>query len=216
MDYTEFYYTHVVGCYSGETDRFWRITDGTIAYMIDSGISQAKILRALEDSGTGEYLTPSMLPDWLWEDSLVKRETYYYHNILQMTSRAPRYDIHTEKESIEKFWLEIKIRFTVEDLLAYFYKILKVNEELRDPKRDVGSFRFLLSKYRKIRIVEPLDFILLLLDFAGRESALLASGALSIAQYESPVFERMKAIAAQAGVQKTNRIVWRTARWMDS
>lgn len=218
MDYAEFYYINTLGYYPFDTEREKLITAATIQYMLDSGIREAEVIRAIETSKPGDCLTPDLLPDWLWENSLLKRDTYYYHHILHLAPPAPKFNPHTKSEVKTAFYMEMRIRFTIDQLVDYFYDTLMISKDLVDRKRDAGSFNYLLGKYSKLGFVQSLDFVLSLIDAVNADKNQIApvTNVLDIARYEADVHERLKRMTAQAELHKANRIIWRSEQWMDS
>lgn len=210
MDYTEFYYDQL-GFYPFDTDAERNQTEKTIQHMIDANIKEEDILKVLEETSQKKVLRPEDLPDWLWEGSLVKRDTFYYHRSLHMTSAPPIYDPISRKEKVSPYYMEMVIQYTVEDLLRYFYRTTRMSTDLADPRKDEGAARYLLEKYSKIPFCESLDFVLALIDehavtgnYFGRVSSILG-----IDQAQTEVYEKMKSKTAEARVHKADRIVWR-------
>lgn len=211
MDYAEFYYSQVVGCYPFDTEENKMKTQKVIDYLFDAGIEESKILRFIEESPAKDYLTPDDLPEWLWEGSLLKKNTFYYHNILHIQPKMPTFNPFKKTEDVEKFYLEMKIMFTMDDLINYFYKTLNINKDLLDKKRDEGSFNYLLNKYSKLDFIEPIDFVLALIDHCKQDSAMFSRimSVLDISNAEAEVYDILKRKTAEAELQKANRILWR-------
>jgi len=210
MDYAEFYYSQVVGHYPFDTDVFKNKTQKVIDYLIDAGISENDILRFIEESPPKDFLTPDDLPDWLWEGSLLKKDTFYYHNTLHIKPKAPVFNPHSNKEIVEDFYLEMKIKFTMEDLINYFYDTLMISRELMDYKRDEGAFNHLLNRYDKLQFVESIDFVLALIDQCKPTSYFsTVHNVFDIRQAEAETFEMFKRMTAEAEYAKANVIVWR-------
>jgi hypothetical protein len=218
VDYAEFYYINTLGYYPHDTDRQKLITKATTDYMLESGISEAEVIKAIETSMSSDCLTPDALPDWLWENSLVERDTYYCHHVLHLVPPAPRFNPHKKTEKASSFYLEMRIRFTIDQLVDYFYDTLMISKDLVDRKRDAGSFKYLLGKYSKLGFVQPLDFVLSLIDAVNADKNQIApvTNVLDIARYEADVHDRLKRMTAQATLYKTNRIIWRSEQWKDS
>jgi hypothetical protein len=209
MDFIEVYYNCVWGCYPFEDDTNKMKSQRIIDYLLEAGISETDILDFVENAPKVDYLTPDLLPDRFWELSLVKRDRFYYHNILHIVSDAPKWDPLSNIQSVAEFHLEMKIRFTMEELINYFYGVLNISAELMDIIRDTGSFNYLLGKYSKFTFIEPLDFVLSLIDYCKDSIDRKIVSILDIAQYESEVYEKLKAKAEQAKFEKANKIVWR-------
>lgn len=211
MDYAEFYYSQVVGLYPFDTDDCRIQTDKVMQHLVDAGISESDIIRFIEESPPKDCLTPDDLPDWLWEESLLKKNTFYYHNTLHIRPPAPTFNPHSQSEKVEKFYLEMKIRYTMDDLIRYFYRTLRINSELADRKKDEGSFNYLLNKYDKLEFCEAIDFVLALIDYnrPTNISAFPVQSILDITQSQQDVYDLFKRKTAEASLQKANRIIWR-------
>lgn len=86
--------------------------------------------------------------------------TFYYHPMLQVTSKPPAYVLDSEtmnmvKEEPEEFFLEMKEVFTLDELIAYF--IYKTEQETGFPERFRSQLKRLVEEY-------GLDLTLYLID----------------------------------------------------
>lgn len=146
------------------TDAEKNRTMATIGYLFDCGYSYLNICKELS-----LYKIPVIkydnLRDKLWEGSLIKKGAFYLHRELTIISKPPEYDIISEKEIVYPFFYEVKICYTIDDVLRYFYKNIKgENMVLTEQKIDIGVVNYLMKKYSRIDYVEPLDIILSLID----------------------------------------------------
>lgn len=216
MDYTEFYFINKVGYYPFATDKERRITEATIQYLIDSGLKDSEIIKAIESS-LGDYLSPENLPEDLWLNSLTARGEYYYSKELQLIPPAPTFDLLNHKESYEPFYIEIKPSYTYLDLIDYFYNNLS-GQEFKDIKRDTGAFAHLISKYSKIhQAIQGLDFVLALIASArDDENRPEHLSILQLSNYQSDTLEKMKTIVDESKLCGSNKIIWRSHQWMDT
>lgn len=212
MDFVELYYSEVVGCYPFNTDDNRKKTQAVIDYLIDAGMSDEEIIRFVEHAPASDCLTPDLLPDWMWEGSLLKKNTFYYHNTLHILSKPPSWNPRTGKQSVDKFYMEMKIKYGMRELIRYFYRTLGVSVELMDLKRDEAGFKYLMERYRKFEPeVQALDFVLSLIDYAKHmdEDEQSVTSILDIKRYEAQVLEISRTRAAEAALAKANAIVWR-------
>lgn len=188
-----------------------KITQATMMYLIDNGYDFKDILNILRNSNIEDCFRPESLPDCLWENSLVKRDTYYYHSSLHITSKPPKWNPETLKVEYEPFFMEMRIRFTIDNLLDYYYKTCAIDVSLRNEKRDVGAFEHLLKTYTNVvEDVEGLDIVLMLIDEAATNQALL-SNPLKLQEYEAEVILHCKKFAIEAKYNNANKIVWRNS-----
>lgn len=184
------------------------ITKKTIGYLVDNGLSKEEILTTLINTGKGDAVAPTDLPESLWDNSLMEKDKFYYHNILHLTSPPPKWNPVTLQEEVSAYYLEMKIEFTEQDLLYYYYAKLRVPVELRDEKKDLGGFKFLLEKYKKMK-VESLDFVLSLIDFCVDNEEIKVLNVLDLSKAEKEVYDYYEYITSMAEHDKANKIIWR-------
>lgn len=209
MDFVEYFYTEVCGCYPFENDDAKKETQKVINYLIDCGISNGDIIKVIEGCKDIDVITFDCLPDWLWEDSLLEKNTFYYHSLLHMVSKPPKWDPLTGKTTVSKFYIEMMIHFSVKDVVLYFYNNFNIDPDLMDPKRDEGSAKYLLNKY-KYDFIKPIDFVLTLIDYAkNMDEERRIRNILDIGQYESDVYNHLKTIVEEAKASHSDKIVWR-------
>ena len=166
MDLANIFYKEVVGIYPFPTNREEAITRCTLAYLLDGGITEKEILKILPTFKDKAVISPDILPDILWRDSLVEKNTYYCHHVLQIIPPDPVVkNDGTFKEF--PFYLEIKIRFTEKDLLRYFYKKTFNYHMIKDEKRDSAQLIHMLNRYKRIEDVQELDLLLFMIDEAA-------------------------------------------------
>lgn len=212
MDFVEMYYSNVVGCYPFHTDDNRFKTQAVIDYLIDAGFSDGEILRFVENAPASDCLEPSFLPDWMWEGSLLKRDTFYYHNSLHIVSKPPSWNPRTGKQTSSRFYLEMKIKYTMMDLIRYFYRTLGVDRALLDEKRDAAAFKYLMDRYKRFEPeIQALDFVLALVDYAKHmdEDETSVTNILDVKRYEAPALELLQNRVSEASLAKANVIVWR-------
>lgn len=166
MDLANIFYKEIVGIYPFPTNREEAITRCTLAYLLDSGITEKEILKILPIFKNKAVISPDILPDALWHNSLTEKNIYYCHHALQIIPPAPIIkNDGTFKEF--PFYLEIKIRFTVENLLQYFYRKASNYHMIKDSKRDCAQLMHMLNRYKKIEDIQGLDLLLFMIDEAA-------------------------------------------------
>lgn len=212
MDFVEMYYSNVVGSYPFETDEYKNKSQKTIDYLLDAGVSEELICKFIEEAPANDYIASDMLPEWLWDNSLLCKDSFYFHNILQITSKPPSFDPRTGKETVSPFFLEMKITYTMNDLIRYFYRKIGLDLMLLDTKRDSAAFKYLLDRYAKVaQFVEPIDFVLSLIDHAKSisEDGNTVRSIFDIKNYEQEVYKNLQNKVAEATLAKANKIIWR-------
>lgn len=214
MNLTNYFYQNVAGHLPEDPDdpRI-HITQGTLSYLQDCGYADKEI-RDLIDSipDVKDCLTPSELPDSLWEGSLIERGKFYIHRELQILPPPPM----RKKDgtmTVSPFYIEMKIQYTMLNLIRKFYNELDIDSSLIDWKRNAGSFDYLLKKYEKLDVCQPLDFVLELIALAGRERRI--SQIVNLTQYEKDALGNIRGWRNEAHLRGTDHIIWRTQRWLD-
>lgn len=186
-------------------------TKAIIMHLIDNGFTEKEIASIINSCKIKDYMTPQDLPDNLWEDSLLKRDTFYYSSALQLVSAPPRWNPEKMTYSSEPFYLEMKIKFTIEDLVNHYYKELDIDTNFRDYSKDKGALQYLLNKY-KIDNVESIDVILMLIEEAKSTMCeySIITNPLKLQDYEGTVISFLKTAIPNKIISKSNQIVWRT------
>jgi len=210
MDYTEMYYELNHGIYPFETEEAKNKTQKVIDYLIDAKISEKDIFRIIEEAPKADYLKHEDLPEWLWENSLLNKNTFYYHNVLQIRSKSPKMNMESLEVESVPFYLEMQIKFTTHDLLLYFYKKANTEYSFIDEKKDIGAIAHLLNQYSKIGFIDSVDFMLALIDYATTAEDCSTSTIFQLdSKYRSEVFELLKKRTAEANANHINKVVYR-------
>ena len=202
---TVMYYEMCLG-YIPDEDTSTNKTKATISYLKDNEYTDTEIRKIFLDVGQKEILTADDLPSYLWEDSLIKRNEFYYHHNLQIKSPAPYFDIISKKEIMFPYYLEIKIKYTVTDVYQYFLN--KTAVPSIDSKRDKGAIQKMIKTYN-INGIKGLDFILSLID-ESRFSQDRIFNLWDIQRYESIVYDKLLRNIAEAKSMGKDKIIWRS------
>ena len=202
---TVMYYEMCLG-YIPDEDTSTNKTKATISYLKDNEYTDTEIRKIFLDVGQKEILTADDLPSYLWEDSLIKRNEFYYHHNLQIKSPAPYFDIISKKEIMFPYYLEIKIKYTVTDVYQYF--LSKTTVPSIDSKRDKGAIQKMIKTYN-INGIKGLDFILSLID-ESRFSQDRIFNLWDIQRYESIVYDKLLRNIAEAKSMGKDKIIWRS------
>lgn len=200
------YYSLVIG--QEPDDKSFKRTLATAKYLKDNGYTEAEILDIFK-SIHKEVITGEDLPKELWDKSLLEKDKFYYSDILHIKSKAPIWDPITYKEIHETFYLEIKIRFTIEDLLDYYYEKCKVAISFRDNKKDKGALLHLIKKYNNHNSISGIDYVIALIELASKNIDYIYTNVFDLQQYEKEVIEYFNNIYEQSMYEKTNMIIWR-------
>lgn len=185
-------------------------TKAVLMHLIDNGFSEKEIAKVITSIKIKNYMEFKDLPDYLWEDSLLKRDTFYYNQALQLVSQPPVWNPETMQQESEPFYLEMKIRFTMDDLLNYYYQELRVNPTFRDANKDKGALQYLLNKY-KLNNIQSIDVVLFLIDELKATSSgdINISSPLELQGLESTVITYLNSVLPNKTLNNSNKIVWR-------
>lgn len=128
--------------------------------LIDNGFTELEARNIMLDNKLN-------VDDLIYEDSLIitTDDSIYYHNELQIHSKPGYYDPETGKVEKEPYYLEMRYRYTMDDLLEYYYSKLSVPVQFRNIKRDIGAFKHIINDY-KFTNINTVDFILYIIDYA--------------------------------------------------
>lgn len=208
----EQYYEHAYGYYPFDVEAPRVKTQNIIEYLLDNDIPQKDIVGLIEQSSRFQrgHLDPFDISscEVLWRDSLLKPNTFYYHEELQIRPHAPVFNPMSGTTTSVPFYLEMRIRYSVIDIVRYARKQLRLPIELADDKRDSGSVEFLLKKYSKLTNVTAIDFVLALID-AAKDNERRITSILDVSNYEQLVFEHFERMIPELKVKKADTIVWR-------
>lgn len=198
MDYTNFFYNNFTSQLSAEKELLKNKTKATIEYLLDNKIEEKDILKVLQECSGKKFITKSDLPNFLWKNSLIKRDKFYYHHVLQIVSKT------------NDFYLEMKIQFTLKDLLEYFIKTLKVDRSIVNEKHYMTQIEILLKRYSKLNFVEDLDFVLTLIDNATwREIRVIEPFDLTSNGNAGETLDFLKSKISQAKANGVSREIFR-------
>lgn len=200
--------------------------NATVSYLKDNGKTNKEIFKILMDSNTNlpedcemsaierAIVRQTELPDYLWEDSLLQKDTYYYNNRLHICSNPPTWNPKTFQEECEPFYMEMMIRFTMEDLLNMYYAECRVPLGLREKTRDIGALKHLLNKYNNLK-APGLDYVMYMIDLASKdtETEFLANP-FELENYSKQAFMELEGMVEEATLNNSNKITWRNTNAM--
>ena len=167
MNYADYYYEYHYGNYPFNEDKSYLIrTQKTIDYLFEADFTSKEIIQIIEQSQKRKSFTYEDLPNSLWENSLLNKNVFYYHNQLQILSTPAKFNPITNQFKTSEFFIEMKIKYTEKDILNYFYNVFKIDPIFINENKDLGAISYLLKKYSKIDFMTSVDFILFLIDYA--------------------------------------------------
>lgn len=206
-EYLMWYFRNVLGYCPDES--LWLPTRSSIAYMIDNGLYGQEITKELREHNM-PVIHPNDLTDHLWEESLLKKGHFYFHKELQIVSPAPI----LKKDgtvSVEENFLVMKIRYTAQDILNYFYARLSSQEKaFCEPKTDYKTVHYILGRFKDVEFVEPVDLLLCLIDdYTNNTENANTKGLISVLSSLQNVLPWYQSDVKNAAAAGKNKIRWR-------
>lgn len=200
-NYADYYYHFLVGEHPDESD--YNATAATFEHLKDAGFNEDWIFQVINQMPIKDSIKFDDIPDALWNNSLVIRGNFYFHKELQIKSPPPTW------EHSFPFYLEMKIKYTVEDVLEYFLNFAHIRTDWVNREKELGSIRFLLKDYKKFSFMEPVDFLLHLIDYCVADGMELNS-IYDLRDKEIELANYLEVDTANAVMQGKNKIVWRS------
>lgn len=120
----------------------WTLTD--LKYELDQFASEHPELT------TKVYHLQEIMGKKTAPHNLLDEDTFYYHNELRLVSTPvviKKDDNGVFQRSEAPFTLQMKKRYTMEDLLAYFYEKNSITSSNHTLRQDEGKFTYLLNQY---------------------------------------------------------------------
>lgn len=202
MDLVNFYYEYN-GEYPEDKNHVAK-TKAVIEHLKDCGYDEKIIIDIIiKEFPNKEYLDFKDIPSSLWTNSLIKKDKFYFHKELQIVSPPP-----TWNES-HPFYLEMKIFYSEKELLDYYVKTFNLNGEWISKDKELGSIKYLLNKYKMFSFVEPVDFLLHLIDYV-KSLDVKANNIYDLCNYEIELAEHLEKDIKNARLLKKDKIVWRS------
>lgn len=202
MNLVDFYYDFNAG-ETPENEEYKIKTKKTFDYLLEAGLTEREVVDLIvKDFDNKDFISHEDIPNHLWDNSLLVKDTFYFHKNLQILSPPPTWD------KVFPFYREMKIKYTEEDILTYFIKTFKINDEWINVDKELGSIKYLLKKYKQFSFVNPVDFILLLIDYA-KSIDKKVYGIYDICDLEMEYAEILEIDIKNAKLNNKNTIVWR-------
>lgn len=147
-------------CFGEEpSDKAYALLEIHYQRLIDNGFTDKEAYKIMLDNKLNT-------DDLLFDDSIITTsdDSIYFHYELQIHSKPGGFNPVTMEVITNPYYLEMKSRYTMNQLLEYYYNKLLVPIHFRDEKRDKGAFNHLISYYRFDKI-NTVDFLLFVIDY---------------------------------------------------
>lgn len=183
-------------------------TLSTALYLKDNNYSNQDIFKMFRFISK-KKIEGEDLPKSLWNDSLLEKGKFYFHNKFHIKSKAPTWNPVTFKEECEPFFIEMKIKYTLEDLRDRFYDKCRISLGLREDKLVEGGLKHLLLKYNNLK-APAIDYIMVMIDLANEDvDGDIITSVFDLEKYFKSAFIILEEMVEEATVNKSNKVVWR-------
>lgn len=209
MNFTNVYYELKWGLYPFLSYENYDKTTAFINYLKDNNYRDLQILEMIESSKKNDFFSIDCIDDFYWENSLTKRDAFYYHSELRIQSDRPTWDPVTNNIKVPEYYLEMRMNYTMLDLLNYFYLRTKMVIPFRDNKRDKGALKHLVDRYDRIPNIEGIDFVLHLIDEFSYNKGKHINNPLDLSEYEDVTYQHLNHVVANSELDGVNKIIWR-------
>lgn len=203
-----FYYNDILGYRVNERNA--DITTKTIEILQDNKFSDKEIIQILLQSNE-ESITPQIIFNRI-DSGLIEAGLFYFHKELQIVPSAPVVSVHNKAiQQPTAFYHEVRLRYTIEDLLAYFYNKLSISIEMQDKDKHTVQMNYVLNFCKRFAPIQALDMILFSIDELAYNH-IEAYEPFDIKQTSilSTIHNKLKAYYNEAKATNQLRYIWRT------
>ncbi len=188
------------------------IITNVIEYLLDCEFSNEEIMDVFDtqENFEQECFTFDMLPDFLWQDSLLKKNTYYMHHSLHLYTVSDSLDIMSENITMKTSnAVEMIIKYTLKDALSYFCNAFNLRSNDLDTTKELGAINHLIETFNeRYPDLNAIDIFLYLVDEVANSDRHIYA-ILDLCNSIYPVVVRLRQIDKELTFSNANVIVWR-------
>ncbi len=166
--------------------------------LLDNGYSEQEAIKILMDNKLN-------IENYIHSDSIINPENdpIYKHHELQIHSKPGGFDPATCTVIKSPYYLEMKHRYTMDNLLNYYYNKLIVPPLFRDTKRDIGAMNHLMGSF-KSPIINSVDFILFVIDYVASNEYKITNP-LELKNWFQSTYEYLEQFVLSTKLELVNR-----------
>ena len=164
--------------------------------LLDNGYTEKEANKILID-------TKLNIDNYEHSDSIINTNTLYRHHELQIHSKPGGFDPATCTIIKRPYYLEMKVRYTMSNLLDYYYNKLVVPIMFRDEKRDTGAMNHLISSF-KSPTINSVDFILFVIDYVASNQYKI-NNPLELKNWFQQTYEYLEQLVLSTKLELVNR-----------
>lgn len=211
MDLIEYFYFNII-CRPIESDEDYIKSKCTLEYLEDCNFNEKEIINLFSKWDKKVIrINPEDIPLIAWDNSLLKKNTFYLHKELKLFP-SPSIVTPDGKENNHPYYMEIKIKYTIEDLLKYFYFYCGMPHSKMDEKLHTSQVKHLLERFKSYKDIQPIDLFLTLVDECNFQNfrCIQPFDLTSVASIVQNNYEKLKSNLAELHSQNKDKIIWRT------
>ena len=165
--------------------------------LLDNGYTEKEANKILID-------TKLNIDEYEHTDSIINSaDIVFRHHELQIHSKPGGFDPATCTVIKRPYYLEMKVRYTMNNLLNYYYNKLIVSPLFRDEKRDIGAFNHLINSF-KSPVINSVDFILFVIDYTA-SNGYKTNNPLDLKNWFQSTYEYLEQFVLSTKIELVNR-----------
>ena len=166
--------------------------------LLDNGYTSKEANKILID-------TKLNIENYEHADSIIESDIdpIYRHHELQIHSKPGGFDPATCTIIKSPYYLEMKCRYTMDNLLDYYYSKLIVPPLFRDTKRDIGAMNHLINSF-KSPMINSVDFILFVIDYVA-SNEYKTTNPLELKNWFQSTYEYLEQFVLSTKLELVNR-----------
>ena len=208
---TDEFYRYVIGTDPPSVN--YQITELTISYFLEAGIPENEIRNVFYEFASQQLICPEAAPLSFWDNSLLEPNTFYSHPLLQILSPTTQVQkIKGQKiiVCVPAWWIEMKIRFTMDNLIEYFQSKIETPETTSLTKSRIqGLYRERIIPLCEKAYVQPIDLMLSSIDTASKNKKSIISS-LKLSDTIEEIFDTLNQKIQYATNAGRTKIIWRS------
>ena len=184
-------------CYGVEPeDKDLQLLEIKYQRLLDNGYTDKEAIKILLDSKLN-------IENYEHKDSIINSNMVFRHHELQIHSKPGGFDPATCTVIKRPYYLEMRQRYTMNELLNYYYNKQVVPMMFRDEKRDIGAFNHLINSF-KSPIINSVDFILFVIDYVT-SNGYKTNNPLELKNWFQSTYEYLEQFVLSVKIELVNR-----------
>lgn len=199
--------THIISGYFKDEEEMQK-AKLFFEYLKDAYCDENTLMRIYKNGWLYSY---KVLPESLWENSLLKPYTYYYHKSLQKLSPPVFFDAKTGEFHTSIAFNEMRIQLTKEEVINDLYRTLYTLPDFQHLKRDQEGLMHVLNKHYQVYIKDyPFETIDIIYAMFDKAKLIANSNRMSFLEIYNHFFNDTITEIEEKGIVPQNKFILRT------